>query len=216
MLCILFINSIIDNEFETPQLLRACLRLYYLTNICGYKRWQGGFSKLNVSTVGEKKKFLDSNWFLEVGHGFVVMWWGVESIWPMLLALKYAQILVCDFGKILGSGTTRFQTRTKWGDCSISILVSNLMEEEGTKCNEYLIRDVFTTEEANAILSMGFPISSGQDDLIWYPYKSKKFTIWSAYNWNQTQIRGTSPDETRKIWKALWSYIIGTNFFSKK
>lgn len=71
-------------------------------------------------------------------------------------------------------------------------VIRNLMENNGTQWNEIMVRNYPPPpplsppspppqEEANAILGIDIQNHSEQDELVWYPSKSEKFTIKSAY-----------------------------------
>ncbi|KAI5677130.1 hypothetical protein M9H77_08080 [Catharanthus roseus] len=110
-------------------------------------------------------------------------------------------------------------------------LVSDLMRNNGTTWNERLIRRNFATEVADAIFKIHISDLPEQDNLVWYPSSSGKFTIKSAYRWNQKtlyflilmyhaisgKIYGiqTSMGETKIFfWKAALDIILSKETFS--
>ncbi|KAL0410966.1 UNVERIFIED_CONTAM: hypothetical protein Slati_3686300 [Sesamum latifolium] len=88
--------------------------------------------------------------------------------------------------------------------------VTELIEENGRKWNEELIRKLMMPEDADVILSI--PLASNTEDkLVWHLSKNGRFSVRSAYNLavniEELKIGGCSNSLSKNHWDFIWKSV---------
>lgn len=78
-------------------------------------------------------------------------------------------------------------------------LVADMGEPDGSGWQTELIKDIFSEESANAILSLHWPMDFEEDWLCWCGTDNGRFTVKSCY-----VINCEGEEEGSRIWKILW------------
>ena len=82
--------------------------------------------------------------------------------------------------------------------------VNSLMEENGKKWNEPLIRHIFSHDIVAAILNTPLIFQVQQDKLIWKAERNGKYSVRSAYRLCVEELIDTSHLRRPGYWSGIW------------